>query len=231
MEKDYMHKIYPKQFERNEFWAQIKRTVNGVPVSEEDIDTIIAQISSQLDLQRSDHLLDLGCANAALASRLFDSISAYTGVDFSEYLIDIANEYFRPNESIRYIESDIQTYILGEQRPEIYSKALCYGTMAYLPKDDLIDVVRLLKERFENVERIFFGNIPDKAKAKDFFSKRNVYDYSLDDAQSPIGVWWYAKEISSLVEDVGYTAIISHMPESFYGSSYRFDLTLVNKAY
>ena len=40
-EADHAHKVYPKQFERDDFWSQIKRTVNGKPVSEEDSVQII----------------------------------------------------------------------------------------------------------------------------------------------------------------------------------------------
>ncbi|MDG2113706.1 MAG: hypothetical protein P8N02_13955, partial [Actinomycetota bacterium] len=76
---NHAHKVYPQQFDRNDFWSQIKRTVNGEPVSEEDIGMIVDQVTGQLQLASADHLLDLGCGNAALAARMFDCIALYTG--------------------------------------------------------------------------------------------------------------------------------------------------------
>ena len=62
-------------------------------------------------LAPGDHLLDLGCGNAALASRVFDHLARYTGVDFSSYLLEIATEYFSPDESVRYVEADAADYV------------------------------------------------------------------------------------------------------------------------
>ena len=38
----FVHKEFPKQFSKDDFWSQIKRTVDGKPVSEENIDMIIS---------------------------------------------------------------------------------------------------------------------------------------------------------------------------------------------
>jgi len=227
MEKDYIHKVYPRKLERTDFWGQIKRTVNGRPVSEEEIDLIVNQIVSQLEIKRYDNLLDLGCGNAALSSRIFGMLDKYTGVDFSEYLIGIANEYFRVSESIDFKVSDILAYVKEDDAPQSFSKVLCYGAMTYISKIDFITMMRILHDRFTNVERIFIGNIPERSKAKEFYSKRGVTDYQLDDPGSAIGVWWGQDEIIQAMEDIGYKPIISRMPESFYTASYRFDITLL----
>ena len=36
--KDYIHKEYPKTCDPNDFFGQVKRTVNGQPISEEEIE-------------------------------------------------------------------------------------------------------------------------------------------------------------------------------------------------
>ena len=94
-----MHKEFPKSVGRDEFWKQIKRTVNGKEVSEEDISNIVKQITNHILPNKEDHLLDLGCGNGALASNFFPSIGQYTGVDFSEYLLGVAQEFFNPEMS------------------------------------------------------------------------------------------------------------------------------------
>lgn len=229
MEKDYIHKTYPKKFQRDEFWSQIKRTVNGVPVTDSQINMIVNQILKHLKLNKNDCLLDLGCANAALASNFFNKIAVYKGVDFSSYLIDIANEFFKKDESIDFLEADVREYVKTENEPEKFNKVLCYGVMAYLSKHDFVEMVEQLKVRFTNLERIFIGNIPDLSMAEEFFLKREIRDYSLDDPQSPIGVWWDKTGIYEAMQKLGFEPVISKMPEDFYSSNYRFDLTLVKK--
>ena len=91
---DYIHKEFPKSVGKKEFWKQIKRTVNGVEVSENDIHMIVEAIRNALNLNKEDHVLDLGCGNAALASKFFGDIHSYSGFDFSDYLLSIAKENF-----------------------------------------------------------------------------------------------------------------------------------------
>jgi SAM-dependent methyltransferase len=223
---DDAHKVYPRQFDRNDFWSQIKRTVNGKPVSEEDIAMIVTQYADHLQLGPQDHLLDLGCGNAALASRTFDRIAAYTGVDFSSYLLEIANEYFKPDESVTYVENDAAGFVRDCSQPEAYHKLLCYGCMSYLSREELLGLIETLHGRYPNLERAFFGNIPNTSKAPEFFAKRDVKDYDLDDPKSPIGVWWDPEALASAASAFGFSAKVVHMPEQFYGAPYRFDLLL-----
>jgi len=67
-EYDYTER--PKQFERNDFWRQVRRTINGKPVDEAQIQLIVQQIVSVLCLVPTDRLLDIGCGNGALSARL-----------------------------------------------------------------------------------------------------------------------------------------------------------------
>ena len=108
---EFLHKEYPKSFERNDFWSQIKRTVNGQPVSENQIDMIVTKVSNELELANQDTLLDLGCGNGALGNYFLKDIKYYVGVDFSEYLIGIANEYFQDEEKTLYVVDDMLSYI------------------------------------------------------------------------------------------------------------------------
>lgn len=226
MDNDFIHKKYPKRFARDDFWSQIKRTVNGKPVTDEDIGLIVDQISNYLSLQKGSHLLDLGCGNAALASVFFNDIDSYTGVDFSSYLLEIANEYFRPSDKFNYVESDILDYVANSGCPDQIDNILCYGCASYLSSDDMEEVVNALYRRFSNANNIFIGNLPDKNKAKKFFEKRSITDYVLDDHKSPIGLWWNPDELEKMCRDAGFLSSIVYMPNQFYASEYRFDLVL-----
>ena len=88
------HDKYAKTRAPDDFWGQVRRTVQGVPVSEDQIKLIVSAISSALNMKSADTLLDLACGNGALSYLLFDYCAEYLGVDLSEYLISIAKENF-----------------------------------------------------------------------------------------------------------------------------------------
>ncbi len=224
---DYIHKEYPKTVGRTEFWRQIKRTVNGVEVSDKDIEQIVCQIQNALQLTRKDHLLDLGCGNGALASNFFDNILKYTGVDFSAYLLEIAVQYFKPNDLVNYLEADVVDYIKNIKENDSYDKILMYGVISYFKKKDVLELLQTIRKCLPDVQRIFIGNVPNKAKAEQFYAVRDVINYDLNDPKGSIGVWWTEEEIIRVSQIAGYRANILRMPESFYGAKYRFDLLLI----
>jgi SAM-dependent methyltransferase len=229
---DFLHKEFPKQFERDEFWRQIKRTVNGQPVTENDIEMIVTQIVGRLRLTSADHLLDLGCGNGALASRLFNQIGKYTGIDFSDYLLSIASEFFAPHNGVRYQAADIRNvddYFVDNEdlggNKEV-SKALIYGCVAYLSKQDVASLLQKLGSKFTKLNSIFIGNIPNRKMAAEFFAIRDISDYDLDNPDSQIGVWWDVDALIHEAQQAGYRANCHMMPSGFYGHRYRFDLLL-----
>jgi hypothetical protein len=52
--KDYIHKEFPKTCAADDFFGQVKRTVHGKPVSDEQIVMIIAGIRAGLKLSPKD---------------------------------------------------------------------------------------------------------------------------------------------------------------------------------
>ena len=49
----------PKRFDENDFWRQVRRTINGEPVEEYQINLITNQVVKLLNFKESDKLLDL----------------------------------------------------------------------------------------------------------------------------------------------------------------------------
>ena len=220
---DYLHKEYPKRFARDDFWSQIKRTVNGVPVPDFNIQLMIRQIKNGLQLHPNDFLLDLGCGNGALANRLNQDLRGYVGVDFSSYLLGIAMEHF-PGPEIQYLNFDIRNAdkycVVAKQT----TKVMVYGVLSYLSRPEVISLLKNLKKRLPNLKKIFVGNLPDREVAASFFAKRNIASYELDNAKSPIGVWWTQSQIRDLGRILGFKTTCWRMPIEFYGSEYRFDV-------
>src|SRR4051794_1897120 len=156
---------------RNDVWGQVRRTVRGLPVGPEQIEMIVTAIRGKLELQPDDVLLDLACGNGALSVRLHEHCRASLGVDISPYMIEVARERFETDPH-RFVTGDVRSYAENEPDALRFTKALCYGSLSYVPDPDVAALFATLRSRFTNVGRVMLGNLPDPANAALFFSRR-----------------------------------------------------------
>ncbi len=224
MESDF--KEYPKTLDPDDFWGQVKRTVHGNPVSEDQIQMIVNAIQSSLGLAKGDSLLDLGCGNGALSHRLFSMISSFLGVDFSNYLISVAKKNFEAPPDFCFEMADAAEYVAKEESPERFTKALCYGCFSYFEKSNAEFILSTLESRFRNISVIFIGNLPDKDRLENFYHTPPKSTGELDDHDSKIGIWRTMDEFYRLASRNGWNARFKTMHESFYAAHYRYDVVL-----
>jgi cyclopropane fatty-acyl-phospholipid synthase-like methyltransferase len=223
--KNYIHKEFPKTCDPNDFFGQVKRTVNGQAISENQIQLIVNTISKKLELNQNDFLFDIGCGNAALASMLFNKISGYLGIDFSEYLVEIAkNNFEKPNYEIKL--ADAIEYLTTIDINYKVTKILCYGVFSYFNFADANIILRQIKLKFPNVTKVLIGNIPDKKRAKNFYFKDINYKKLLNNNETNIGKWWSVNEFKKMALDNQFIFDFYVMPEDFYASHYRYDIIL-----
>ena len=218
-----MTKKYPETESRSDFWKQVKRTVHGVPVSQEQIDMIVAAVRAALSFSSDDILLDLGCANGALSNYFFSDIYQLHGVDLSKYLIGIAKEFFEKPPHLCFSEENIVSYVVNEPIPERFTKCLCYGTSHFLAEEDIKQVLELVYLRFTNISTIFIGNSPDREKANLFFSDK-VDNHSLERHDTSLGTWRTKDHLASLTGK--WKIEFRNMPKDYHSSYYRFDAIL-----
>ncbi|MDX1948974.1 MAG: methyltransferase domain-containing protein [Rickettsiales bacterium] len=227
--KDYIHKEFPKTCASDDFMGQVKRTIAGKPIPQEQIDMITSSIRNNLKLNTNDILLDLCCGNGALSEIFHREIKAYLGVDFSEYLIEVAKKNFEKLPNFSFILSDAFEYVKNETQPERFTKCLCYGAFQYLPHNNATEILKYLCNNFINIESVYIGNLPDKNRAESFFYKDIDYKNILNDNNSAIGIWRSVSEMEELANISGWKAEIINMPASFYSSHYRYDVKLTRK--
>ncbi|MCK0109018.1 class I SAM-dependent methyltransferase [Flavobacteriaceae bacterium S0825] len=226
--KDYIHKEFPKSCDPNDFFGQVKRTVNGKPVGKEQINIIIDSICKGLDLNKQDVLFDLGCGNGALSVLIFHKIKAYFGIDFSEYLIEIAKKNFeKGNYTFQCAEAN--EFLSKEALNKKYTKGLCYGVFSYFEKESAERILRNIHDKYENINKFYIGNIPDRERASNFFYKDIEYANLLDDNQSSLGIWWSQKDFENLANKTGWKVEFLNMQDDFYSAHYRFDVVLTKK--
>jgi cyclopropane fatty-acyl-phospholipid synthase-like methyltransferase len=219
------HNEHAKSRALDDFWGQVRRTINGVPVSDDQIKMIVDTIRSALNLKSDDSLLDIACGNGALSHLLFESCSKYRGVDLSEHLISVAKANFEILPQYQFTQQDAVEYVQAEPSPESFSKVLCYGSFSYLPQADAAEVLRILFEKFVCVQTVFIGNLPDRNLASEFYKKQPDVE-EVSDNCSQIGIWRTRSEFTKLANDAGWKVKFSTMPSEFYASYYRYDALL-----
>jgi len=220
------YKEYPKTLAPDDFWGQVRRTVHGKPVGEEQIAMIVASIREHLDLQASDTVLDLACGNGALSRYLYPSCRALLGVDYSEYLVQVAKANFERLPQYAFTCNDAAAYVASEPEPARFTKALCYGSFSYFPAPDAVRVLRGLRQRFTGLQRVYLGNLPDRALAANFYMKAMPSESELDDHATQIGIWRSEEQLRAIAEPAGWRVRILRMPPGFFGAHYRYDAIL-----
>jgi SAM-dependent methyltransferase len=226
--KDYIYYLYnevPKSCDPDDFSGQVKRTVNKKPVSEKDINTIVASIVEGLKLEKKDVLFDLGCGNGALSALTFRYIQKYHGVDFAEYLIEIAKKNFE-KPGFTFECAEVNQYLSEIDVTAEYTKSLCYGVFSYFEREKALQILKNLHKKFPKIERFYIGNIADKERAENFFYKDIDYTKLIDNPQTNIGVWWSKDEFNKMGEGTGWNVDFLNMPKGFYSAHYRFDAIL-----
>lgn len=223
MESDF--KEYPNTLSPTDFWGQVKRTVNGKPVSEQQITMIVESIRQALQFHPQDCLLDLACGNGALSRFFFGQCDEVLGVDFSEALINVARANFEQPKR-NFVLSDVGKYVTQEPVAERFTKVLCYGSFPYFPEETARLVLQRLHTAFHSVERVFIGNLPDLDRHGAFFSDERDHTHELKDPESKIGIWRSEEDFRMLAADCGWVADFRHMPKAFYAAHYRYDVLL-----
>ena len=210
----------------DDFLGQVRRTVNGAPVSSDQIEMILAAIDAGLTLEPDDVLLELACGNGALSCALFGDCKGYMGVDCSDYLISVAKRHFERLPDYRFEVGDALAYLRGETAPLKFTKALCYASFQYFSDTEAAEVLRILKMKFSNLKQLFIGNMPNKDNAAKFYRNRTPGAEELADNRTAIGVWRTPAELTALAHTSGWSATSSIMPPAFQSAYYRFDAIL-----
>jgi len=223
---DHLHKEFPKSCDPKDFWGQVKRTVNGQPITQEQIDLIVDAICNGLIFNKADNLLDIGCGNGALSVLFFSKLNTLVGIDFSEYLISVAKENFekRPNYTFHF--GDAYEFIINYPGRDQITKALCYGVFSYFEQEKAEKTLSYLCKEYKNLTRVCIGNLPDKERVDKFFYKDIDYKILLHDPKSSIGIWRSKDEMRKLATNCGWKIEFQQMPENFYSAHYRYDVIL-----
>jgi SAM-dependent methyltransferase len=223
---NYDYKEYPKTCAPDDFWGQIRRTVNGKPVSDEQIAMIVEAVRNGLRLQPDDCLLDLACGNGALSRYFFEACRQLYGVDHSDYLIQVAKKNFERLPDYEFACGDAADYVRSEPNPERFTKALCYGSFSFFSPQGAQAVLDGLRRRFGAVRVLYIGNLPDRERAHRFYRPGRPYEQELADHTSQIGTWRNRTEFAAMARKTGWKVHFHQMGAAYYAAHYRYDAVL-----
>jgi hypothetical protein len=140
------------------------------------------------------------------------------GVDFSDYLIQVAKENFERLAQYSFLVDDARHFVENEQEPERFTKVLCFGAFQYLPAEDANTVLSALDARFANVNRIYIGRLPDRSLAWP--------EADFSNHESDLGRWFSLEEFEQSALDSGWRCEFSRVPLEGFEPMFRFDVVL-----
>jgi hypothetical protein len=184
-------------------FVQVGKTVNREPVPMPAFREMVQQVVDGLDLQSTDHLVDLCCGNGLITHALADWVEQITAIDFAEHLIDAALR-FKAKSNIRYCLGDVETALNREvKRPP--DKVLMNDSLGYFTPGSfglvLDSVLALTQDR--PVQFLVTG-VPAYALRWSFYDtperrKRfTALEQEGGDTFDGMGRWWREEELREL---------------------------------
>ena len=206
---------------------QVGKTVNGIPVTEESLDSIVESIVRALELTDDDALLDLCCGNGLLTFRSAQRCREVTAVDYSQPLIDTAKRFFT-RHNITYTVADVTR--LPEailRRP--YNKISMYEALQHFSTEEADELLRSLRGSASRDAPLFLGSVPDASRIWSYYDtpeRRADYELRTREGLEAIGHWWNADQLRDLAARHGYAMKLTPSDARLYTSHYRFDVLL-----
>lgn len=220
------YKKHPLTCDPDDLWGQVRRTVNGRPVSEAQIQAIVDAVRAGLELQPNDVLLDLCCGNGALSDRVFSLCAGGVGVDFSPPLIETAHARFEVPGVREYVLDTVDHWVVHAAQPERFTVALCYGSFSYLDAVAAEVVLRSLWARFSGIHRLFIGNLPDLESREQLVGGRPWAPGDEHRHDTQFGIMRSRAGFGALAASCGWDAEFRSMGAGFFAAGLRYDAVL-----
>jgi len=219
----------PKKFAEKDFLKQVGKTENGHSVQKESVDRIVHQLLDGLDMTEDDIVLDLCCGNGLITHRVSRHCDKIVGVDFSERLIEIAQEHHGA-ANICYVHSSVLTLtpkmFAGTGR---FTKVYMYEGLQHFNEDEVLLVLRVLQQVTLEGAPVYLGSVPDKDRIWLFYNtpvRRNTYFRRKSEGREAIGTWWDREVLRDIAKEEKYHCEFINQDAALYTAHYRFDVRI-----
>lgn len=215
--------FWNRQADATDAGTQVGRMNTGDQPQEALLERIAAHIGSSLDLQPTDHLLDVCCGNGTLSRLLAPQAHSCLGVDLSEKLVAAAKAIESPENLYFSRANALQLSGLGRS----FQKINLYFSFQYF--EDFETGLRVLSEMNALLEpggRLFIGDTPDARRWSAYYNnplKKLRYYYQKIRGTEPMGKFWHPQEFERMAEWLGLQVEIRAEPTDLPYAWYRFD--------
>lgn len=138
------------------------------------------KIISMLDLSGDCDVLDLACGVGRWADALCEKIGNYTGIDFSEELIKIAQER-NASPNVRFLTASMTNFDDVLENEKTFNRVLIIGALMYLNDDDIYTTMERVEKHCKPDARICIREpigLENRLTLKDFYSEELKDNYN-----------------------------------------------------
>lgn len=205
--------------------AQVLRTLNKRPVSSDTFAAIMSSITTLLQPDGSQALLDLCCGNGAVTRGLFDRFRQIVAVDLSDEFVAQLKRNAPAHVSAHV--GDAKTI---EFQPAAFERILLYAGLQYFSEEETVALFSRLRRWTRPGGRVVLGDIPDLARRWRFFDsteREDAYFSGLQNGQPLVGFWFESEWLIKLARHAGFACATRHdqlQPLPYH--HYRFDLVV-----
>ena len=229
--KDFWGK-FPNQFAKDEFIKQVGKTVQGQPISSEQLNQLISEVVQKLNLEADDVVLDLCCGNGLITYAVAEKCQSIVGVDFSKPMIEIAREYHNRinTEYLNMSVLDITSENLP--RPKPFTKIYMYEGLQYFQEVQLSHLMQTLLALSSERVIMLFAGVPDMDRIREFYDtpeRQLEYEARKRQGTEAVGTWWKKSFIRQVCSDYGLQCDFLSQHEFSHTAHYRFDVRIKRK--
>lgn len=214
------------------FLKQVGHTEHGLPVTGEQFESMLTQISDLLEIHSDDTLLDLCCGNGIFTQRLASMAADAVGVEFSGAFVKIADGNFGADK-LRFHQLDVRELEgLSTLEERKFSKVLMYAALQHFERSDLEPLLRKILELSAQNVTIVLGFVPEKGREGFLHNTawRKIKHLIRRIAGKDIfGTWWSKAFISETCDKLNLSCTFQDIDESLLASRYRFDVKIVRQ--
>lgn len=204
--------------------SQVLRVRNRQPIDPARWSDTVAHVAGQLQLASDDVVLDLACGNGLFAAAFAGQVRSVHGVDLSPTLIAALKARGLANVTADAID------VRDARFPSCtFTKIIWYAGIQYLPENDIVDVLRRVRDWLTPGGRLLVGDVPDRRKLWSYFTtpeRQAAYFDGLAQRRPLIGTWLEPEWLERLCASVGlHDAVATPQEPPLIYADFRFDLT------
>jgi cyclopropane fatty-acyl-phospholipid synthase-like methyltransferase len=212
-----------------DFLRQVGKTVDGMPVSTEQLKCSVRQLCEGLNITSNDRVIDFCCGNGILTCMVASYCATMVGVDYSGPLIEIAKKYHQPF-NVRYIHSSVENLTQDVLASfGLFTKAYMCEALQFFNEENLAHFLQMVRGILTKKILLYLGGVPDKRCIWLFYNtpeRCKEYCQAHAEGKEAIGTWWDRQVLESIANAEGFSCKFIEQHKSLYSAHYRFDVLL-----